>query len=237
MAVEWSRRMALWRGAIACGALASGGLRNSRRARGADETPAPADAVEPGFVPLFDGRTLDGWMGAVEGYEVRDGALVCVQQKGGNLFTVREYANFIVRFDVRIPPGGNNGLGVRCPPLQSSVVTDGIEIQILDDCAEQYRTLKPYQYHGSVYGVAPAQRGHLKPPGEWNAQEVTVDGRRIRVVLNGATIVDVDLDEAARGGTIDGREHPGLKRARGHLGLIGHGSEVAFRRLRIKELP
>ena len=96
--------------------------------------------------------------------------------------------------------------------------------------------LKPYQYHGSVYGIAPAERGHLKPVGEWNREEVTCNGRHITVVLNGATIVDVDLDEASAGGTMDGKDHPGLERSRGHIGFLGHGALVEFRAIEIRPL-
>ncbi len=111
-----------------------------------------------------------------------------------------------------------------------------MEIQILEDGSPVYWGLRPYQYHGSIYGVVPARRGVLRPPGEWNAEEVTVQGRRVKVVVNGITIVDADLDEVSAGGTIDGNAHPGLKRATGHIGFLGHGAIVEFRDIRIKEI-
>jgi len=116
-----------------------------------------------------------------------------------------------------------------------------MELQILDDPHPRYARLQPYQYHGSIYGVVPAKRGHLKPAGEWNAQEVTADGTKIKVVLNGTTIVDADLQPF-----IDGQDtadhkgvkgHPGLKRETGRIGFMGHGTRVEFRNIRIKELP
>jgi hypothetical protein len=111
-----------------------------------------------------------------------------------------------------------------------------MELQILDNSADQYRDLRAYQFHGSIYGVVPAKRGFQRPVGEWNHQEVIARGRRIIVILNGETIVDADLDEASASGTMDGREHPGLGRTRGHIGFLGHGSRVEFRSLWIKEL-
>jgi hypothetical protein len=96
--------------------------------------------------------------------------------------------------------------------------------------------LRPYQYHGSIYGVVPALRGYQRPTGEWNYQEVTVRGRRVTVILNGTVIVDADLDEAVASGTMDGRDHPGLKREQGHIGFLGHGSRVEFRSIWLKEL-
>lgn len=199
--------------------------------------PALAAAVEKdaGFVSLFDGTSLAGWIGDTDGYAVEDGNLVCIATRGGNLFSAGEYSDFIIRFDFKLPPGGNNGLAIRSP-LEGHVATDGMEIQILDDTAPKHANIKPWQHHGSVYGIVPAEEGHCKPVGEWNSEEVTVQGRRVRVVLNGATIVDADLDAASTPETIDQKPHPGLKRDRGHVGFLGHGSRVELRNIRIKDL-
>jgi len=201
--------------------------------------PFPSDdsaaTDETGFIPLFNGRDLNGWVGATDGYGVEDGVLYAKSESGGNLYTAKEYGDFVLRFEFRLTPGANNGLGIRAP-LTGNAAYEGMELQILDNSADRYKNLKPYQYHGSVYGVVSAKRGHLRPVGEWNEQEVTCVGRQIRVVLNGATIVDADLDEVSEGGTLDGQPHPGLERATGHIGLLGHGSRVEFRALRIKPL-
>ena len=188
-----------------------------------------------GFVSLFDGQTLTGWTGATGGYTVVEGAIQCLPDKGGNLLSEKDFADFTLRLEFRLPPGGNNGIGIRAPAM-GHVATEGIEIQILDNTAEKYKDLKPYQYHGSVYGIQPAKREHLKPLGEWNVQEVTLQGRKIKIVLNGEAIVDCDLDEVTKNGTMDGTEHPGLKRATGHLGFLGHGDRVDLRNIRIKDL-
>jgi hypothetical protein len=111
-----------------------------------------------------------------------------------------------------------------------------MEIQVLDDDAPMYATLQQYQYHGSVYGIIPAKRGFLRPVGEWNTEEILVRGSRIRVTLNGTVIVDGDLTEAARGGTMDRRPHPGMARAGGHIGWLSHDSVVRFRNIRIRDL-
>jgi hypothetical protein len=196
----------------------------------------PVAAEEDGFVSLFDGKSLAGWIGATDGYVVKDGAIVCDQKKGGNLFTEKEYADFVLRLEVLIPKGANNGVAVRAPNKTGTVAYDGTEIQVLDDDDEQYAAIKPYQFHGSVYGIVAAKTGARKADGEWNDQEITLRGRRIKVVVNGQTVVDADLDEASKDGTVDGKEHQGLKRAAGHIGFLGHGHPVAFRNIRIKEL-
>lgn len=192
---------------------------------------------EKGFTILFNGENLDGWVGNKTSYKVADGTIL-VDPKGkggGNLYTAKEYSNFNFRFEFQLTPGANNGLGIHAP-LEGDAAYVGKELQILDNTAEKYAKLKPYQYHGSVYGIIPAKRGFLKPIGEWNQQEVIVQGSTIKIVLNGTTIIDGDFLEASKNGTMDGKEHTGLKRNSGHIGFLGHGDVLRFRNIRIKEL-
>jgi hypothetical protein len=126
-------------------------------------------------------------------------------------------------------------LGIRVP-LTDNAAYEGMELQILDNEAEMYRNLKPYQYHGSVYGVIPARRGFLKQTGEWNVEEVRAKGPMIQVILNGTMIMDGDISDARKNGTMDKLLHPGLLRDNGHIGFVGHGSEVKFRNIRVKDL-
>ncbi|MFC1739071.1 DUF1080 domain-containing protein [Planctomycetota bacterium] len=191
--------------------------------------------IAEGFTALFNGLNLTGWTGNLEGYVARDGKIVCLEQVGGNLFTEKEFSDFVLRFEFKLASGANNGLGIRAP-LEGDAAYAGIEIQILDDTAEKYKNLKPYQYHGSVYGVISAERGHLKPLGQWNVEEVIAKGPHIIVKLNGTIIVDGDIEQASKPATMDGNEHPGLKRKKGHIGFLGHGDFMEFRSIRIKEL-
>jgi hypothetical protein len=196
----------------------------------ADLKKQPADA----FVDLFDGKSMRGWTGSTESYEVRDGVLASLPGKSGNLCTEAEYSDFILQLEFRLTPGANNGIGIRAP-LTGDAAYAGIELQVLDNTAQEYAELKPYQFHGSAYGIAAAQRGHLKPVGEWNEQVVRCLGRKIEVMLNGKTILDIDLDQVAPANkTIDGKDHPGLERTAGHIGLLGHGRVVEYRNLRIQ---
>lgn len=190
-----------------------------------------------GFVLLFNGQNLDGWVGNKTGYGVDDGMIVIDPDKDahGNLFTEKEYANFNFRFQFQLTPGANNGLGIRAP-LKGDAAYKGMEIQILDNTADKYKNLHEYQYHGSVYGVIPAKRGFLKPVGEWNEEEVIANGNHIKVILNGEVIVDGDIRKASKGGTLDGKKHPGLRNKKGHIGFLGHGDKVRFRNIRLKEL-
>ncbi len=191
-----------------------------------------------GYKVLFDGTNMHEWTGSTENYFIENGDMVIVPKGrgGGNLFTKDEYADFNFRFEFQLTPGANNGLGIRAPLEGDAAYVGAAELQILDDTAPIYKNLEPYQYHGSVYGIIAAKRGHLKPVGEWNYEEVVVQGSKIKVILNGTTIVDGDLVEATKNGIPDKKEHPGLHRKTGHIGFLGHGSVVRFRNIRIKDL-
>jgi hypothetical protein len=193
--------------------------------------------ISEGFEALFNGKNLDGWQGNKTDYFAQNGEMVVNPERGGhgNLFTEKEYSDFNFRFEFQLTPGANNGLGIRAP-LEGDAAYVGMELQILDNTAAIYANLHDYQYHGSVYGVIPAKRGFLNPVGEWNSQEVIVKGSKIKVILNGETILDGDIKEASKNGTLDGNEHPGLLRDKGYIGFLGHGSELKFRNLRIKDL-
>ncbi|GIW81019.1 MAG: hypothetical protein KatS3mg105_2826 [Gemmatales bacterium] len=174
--------------------------------------------AEEGFVSIFDGSSLKGWKGKTDGYEAKNGILICKKKGGGNIFTEKEFGDMIFRFEFRLEPGGNNGVSIR-----------GHEIQILDDYAPKYQKLKPCQYHGSIYCKVPAKRGHTKKAGEWNSEEITVRGTHWTVKVNGAVVVDVDISK------VKGLEGP-AKRKKAPIGFLGHGAHVEFRNLRVKEL-
>ncbi len=196
-----------------------------------------ADHHEKDFTPIFDGKSLNGWklIGKTgDGYLVEDGKIVCPPKGGGNLFHEKEYSDFVLRFEFKLEDGSNNGLAIRSPMQKSSLAYDGMELQIIDNTSERYRDIKPWQKHGSLYHVFPAKTSYLKPTGEWNQQEVSVKGRQVKVVLNGHTILDVNLDGVKDPEII--AKHPGLKRRSGHVGFLGHDEPIEFRNIRIKEL-
>jgi hypothetical protein len=215
-------------------------------------TPRLAQTQEDGFTSLFNGRDLTGWVygrrgsGAENrtgrGYQVENGVLFSTKEDGGNLFTERQYSDFVLRFEFRLTENANNGIGIRTP-LEGDAAYAGMEIQVLDDTGPEYRKLRPAQYHGSIYNMFAPKRGFQKPLGEWNTQEITANGRRITVVLNGTTIVDANLDDVTDEALL--AKHRDLSRpegsrgianTRGHIGLLGHGTRVEFRNIRIREL-
>src|SRR5439155_6675382 len=138
------------------------------------------------FQSVFNGKGFDGWDGPVNEYEVKDGAICCQKGKGGTIYTKDEFADFVARVEFKLPPGGNNGLAIRYPGEGDTAYVGMCESQVLDDEAAQYAgKLDPRQYCGSIYGMVAAHRGYLRPTGEWNFEEVTVKGSRIKVELNG----------------------------------------------------
>ena len=191
---------------------------------------------EEGFVLLFDGKELssDIWQGDLAGYPVADGIITC---RGKNILTKEEFGDFIFRCEVKLPSGGNNGISVR-----------GIEIQILDHHHPKYKTindgqgLKAYQYNGSLYGVVPAARNaekndYLLPIGEWNFYEVHVVGTKIKAMVNGETVLDVDCkDYPPDKPVLSGNRPKGLDQLTGGVGFLGHTDPVQFRNIRIKKL-
>ena len=191
-----------------------------------------------GFEILFDGTNMHKWTGNTADYVTEDGNIVIYPSSsfGGNLYTKDEFSDFIFRFQFQLTPGANNGLGIRTP-MEGDAAYVGMELQILDNDAPIYANLKPYQYHGSVYGIIPSKRGYLKPNGEWNYQEVIAKGDYIKITLNGTVILEGNIREATKeNGPADHKEHPGLFNEKGHIGFLGHGSVVKFKEIRIKRL-
>lgn len=181
------------------------------------------------FRSLFNGKDLTGWKGT--GYEVVDGTIVCTP-KGKNLITDERFSRYILDFEFRLPPGGNNGLALHYPGTGDSAYV-GMECQILDDTSDQYKDLKDYQFHGSLYTLLPAKRGQLKPQGEWNHERVTVLANTVKVEVNGLVVLETNLEDLEK----KFPKHQGIKRRSGHIGWCGHGDAVAFRNIKIAEMP
>ena len=162
---------------------------------------------------LFNGKNLSGWIG--EGYVVEDGAIVCTPE-GKNLMTEATFANYTLEFDFKLPAGGNNGLGIHYPGAGDGAYV-GMELQILDNSASQYKDLKDAQFHGSIYNLVAANQTGLKPVGEWNHQKVTVTGPALLVELNDEVILRSNLNDLS----VRHPDHAGLKRRAGHIAWLG----------------
>lgn len=203
-----------------------------------------------GFVILFDGTNLDKWVGDKTNYIVKNGNIYVSANYGndGNLYTEKEYSDFIYRFEFcYLRSGVNNGVGIRTP-MNVDAAYEGMEIQILDHDAPIYQGLREYQVHGSVYGIVPAERVVFPELGTWNTEEIMIKGDHIRVTVNGQVIVDADIRKACKGHnvaldgsknnpyTVDNQNHPGLFNKKGYISFCGHGEGLLIRNIRIKEL-
>ena len=209
-----------------------------------------AEEAKEGFEVLFDGEDMSKWIGNTIDYVPMNGA-ICVSAKygnGGNLYTQKEYSDFIFRFEFCfMKEGVNNGVGIRTP-MGVDAAYEGMEIQILDHDAPIYKNLREYQVHGSVYGIIPAKRIKSPKLGTWNTEEIWVKGDRIKVTVNGEVILDGNIRKACKGHnvskdgsktnpyTVDKKNHPGLFNKSGHIGFLGHGEGLKLRNVRIKDL-
>ena len=222
-----------------------------------DAKPSPrseltAEEKARGFEMLFDGSDLSKWHGDLEGYTVVNGAILVSANYGatGNLYTNKQYRNFVYRFEFCfLEEGVNNGVGIRTPENVDAAYEGMCEIQILDHDAPAYAGwLRDYQVHGSIYGVVPAKRIKHKPLGEWSTEEIIVEGDHIKVTVNGEVITDANVRKVTKGHnvapdgsdknpyTIDGHNHPGMFNRKGYISFCGHGAGLKIRNVRILDL-
>ena len=210
-----------------------------------------AEEKAEGFELLFDGTDLSKWVGDTVGYMPVNGTIQVTAGYGDekNLYTKKEYEDFVFRFEFRFnKPGVNNGVGVRSPRGVDAAYYGMCEVQVLDHDAPMYADLMEYQVHGSIYGIVPAKRVVHKPLGEWSVEEIRVVGDRVTVTLNGEVIVDANVREACQGHnvapdgshdnpyTVDGHNHPGLFNKKGHICFCGHGAGLQYRNIRVLDL-
>ena len=199
--------------------------------------PLPAPDAD-GFITLFNGKDLAGWRGNINDYGVKDGLIYCKKGSGGQLFTQWEFDDFELHFDFLLGYGSNNGLGIRAAQ-EGNYSSIAMELQIIDNNGykAQGHVLKPWQHHGSVYGVVPAKDGALHPAGQWNHEVVIAKGTCIKVIVNDMVIVDTDLSKVTE--PADGKPvsaHANMFRKSGSLGFLGHGDYVEFKNIRIKPI-
>lgn len=189
----------------------------------------------PKSVRLFDGKTFAGWTvvgGSLDQWTIKNGILKTSGKGGGWISTDREYKDYELSLDFKVPSGSNSGVFIRSPHASDPAYA-GIEVQVLDDNAKQYANLKPYQYTGSLYGVEPPAKRVSKPADCWQTMTIRVEDSKVQVTLNNEKIIDTDVNNYPD----KFKEHPGLKRRSGYIGLQSHSpGSVEYRNIRIREL-
>jgi Domain of Unknown Function (DUF1080) len=198
--------------------------------------PALAQAGgEDGFVPLFNGKNLDGWEvrehkpGDKDKWSAKDSILTAMPGSGW-IGTTKMYGDFVLRLEWRIPLNGNSGVFLRVPDVKTKVSPSqlGMEIQVLDDDGPEYKgKLKNWQYSASLYGFVSPSKSVYKGAGQWNRYEITCKGDLVTVVFNGEKVVEGDMSKFPE---LDKRPR------RGFIGLQNHSTGVEYRDIRIKLL-
>jgi len=194
-----------------------------------------ANAADDGFTPLFNGKNLDGWVThqekptPTELWSVKEGGILAAKDGWSWLATTKEYDNFVLKLEFRVPKDGNSGVFLRVPADTKKAPHEaGLEVQILDDEAEMYKgKLKPYQYSGSIYYFVPATKNVFKGAGEWNRYEITCQGDKVQIRYNGELVTDGD---ASKDPLFNMRPKKGV------IGLQNHGSSIEFRNIELKPL-
>jgi len=206
--------------------------------------------AEDGFAPLFpkdgspEGFVVRQWSDiskpptdAAE-WKVIDGVLTSVGARGCWLISEKEYGDFVLEYEFKLGPLGNSGCALRAP-LKGDPAFDGLEMQMAD--FRYNPQAKDSELTGGIYrAVAPTKQ--VYKPEEWNSVRVELTGSKLKVVMNGETIQDVDFtafDQPVL--RHDKTPAPPLKDRpkKGHIGfqeLSRDGSHVLIRGARIKEL-
>jgi hypothetical protein len=206
-------------------------------------TLTPAEKAA-GWRLLFDGHSLAGWRAyrdgqPVRGWAVEEGALTRVGP-GGDIVTDGIYRDFELALEWKVEPGGNSGVFYRAAPGSAWIYHSAPEMQVLDD--ERHPDGKsPLTSAGSDYGLYPAPRGVVRPAGQWNQVRLVVNGSHVEHWLNGQKIVEYELGSAdwlARVAGSKFAEWPEYGKAtEGFIGLQDHGNRVAYRNIKIRNLP
>lgn len=205
---------------------------------------APATADDTGFAPLFDGKSAAGWLNnhgqkPVDAKAVADGSL-CPNKLGDCvIYTEKTYGDFVLSLDYKVAKGANGGVFLRySDPKKGDYYNYGFEIQIMDDAG----TKPNKNCTGSLYDIAAPKANPTKPAGEWNTMVVTCDGPKILVKINGEDVLSSDLDQYPEvGKNLDGSKNKYKFAAKdfpraGHIGLQGHGKDVWYKNVKVKEL-
>jgi len=178
--------------------------------------------VEPGFTPLFDGATLDGWQQAgPSGFSVVDGTLQSSGGMGLLWYTRKQFGDFILKADWKVLHiDDNSGVFVRFPDPANDpwvAVNNGYEVQIDDGGSPDGQLIHKT---GGIYSFAAPTKVATNPVGEWNVYEIHAVGQSYRVILNGDEVTDFT----------------GNRSTKGYVGFQNHNGTVSFRNVRILEL-
>jgi len=201
------------------------------------------DEKKQGWLLLFDGKTLNGWMTSASQPSRRPVEEDCINpHKCGHYMMVhtQQWSNFVLSLDFKISKGCNSGIFVRTSSLTprpgKDVGYNGIEVQLIDSATSDYYDT------GAIYDLSRPSKNAMKPAGEWNHMEVTCRDSIIEVVLNSEKVNHIDLDQFTEpnkrpDGTAHKfdtayKQHPRT----GYIGLQDHGADCWFKNIKLRPL-
>ena len=215
--------------------LGAGGASESR-----DNQLTPQEKAD-GWLLLFDGKGPAGWMSGdkpLPAANVQDGA-INPHDNGEYVSHYKDkFGNFILNCDYKVSRGANSGIFFRVGDLKDPVQT-GFELQVYDS---GNRPNPGRNGNGAIYDAQAPSANPAKPAGEWNHVELTADGSRLKVLLNGQQVVEMDLDRwTTPRRNPDGSENKFAKALKdfprsGYIGLQDHGHDVWYKNIKIKPL-
>lgn len=188
-------------------------------------------ADDDGWITLFNGKDLSGWV-TTGNWLVEDGGVLAIKPRPGEegwqrydayIYTEKKYENFILDLEYKIPPKGNSGIFFRIETMKDPV-TKGIEVQISDTYGNEEAT--GHHDNGGIIKTVGTTKNMSKPAGEWNRAIITCKGQNIKVKLNGEEVIDIQQDESAM------KDRP----LNGYISLQDHGLDSWFRNIKLKEL-
>lgn len=210
-------------------------------ARAAGDNELTEQEKADGWVLLFDGKSGDNWLvkkGTLKADNIQDGSINPLKSGAYIVFHEKKWGDFILACDFKVSKGCNSGIFIRTGNMGNPVQT-GMEIQVLDSAGAE----NPGKHHcGALYDCMAPSSNPMRPAGEWNHMEITCNGPKVEVVLNGKRIIDANLDTWT-----EARKNPdGTKNKfriplkdfprEGYLGFQDHGKPVWFKNIKLKPL-
>lgn len=189
-----------------------------------------------GFIALFNGKNLEGWQAAPNGWQVVDGVLSRTR-KSGYIWTEQAYGDFVLDVEIKVSSRCNSGIFFRTNP--KNAVQGGFEIQVMDTAGKKKLSKKD---NGALYDAVAPSANPAKPAGEWNRFVLTCKGPQVTLSINGKQVVAANLDQWTTGNQNPDGTRNKFKTAlkdlprKGHIGFQDHGQNVWYRNVYLKRL-
>jgi len=200
-----------------------------------------------GWQSIFNGKTTQGWHAYLKQdagpWSVVNGALQLDPKAAGqaDLVSDLEYENYDLKVDWKIAEGGNSGIifGVHEDPALDATYLSGIEMQVLDNVKAEDNK-KANHLAGSLYDLKAAPVSAAKPAGQWNNARILKNKGHLIFWLNNKEVINVQIGSAEWTSLLNNSKFKTwkdfAKYPKGRIALQSHGSVVAYKNIKIKQL-